>query len=90
MSPELLQRMLSVLNADVVENFKRAIELGKWPDGRRLSREQMETCLQAVIAWEGRHLPPEQRSGYIHKEEKEGEVCDDPAVISEQPVKFRH
>ncbi len=87
MSPELLSRMLEALTPDVVDRFRRAIELGKWPDGQRLTREQLETCLQAVIVWEGRHLPEESRSGYIHKEEKEGEVCDSPA--EEKPVNVK-
>lgn len=91
MNEAVLARMLEVLTPDVVTNLRRAVELGKWPDGRRLTREQTETCLQAVIAWETKHLPETERSGYIAKEEKEGEVCDDPAHSHhEKPVKFLH
>ncbi|PQA49355.1 YeaC family protein [Amnimonas aquatica] len=90
MNEAVLARMLQVLTPDIVASLRRAVELGKWPDGRRLTREQVETCLQAVIAWETKHLPEQERSGYIEKEEKEGEVCDDPAVVAEQQVKFLH
>ncbi|MEL0028424.1 MAG: DUF1315 family protein [Perlucidibaca sp.] len=90
MNEALLARMLEVLTPDIVERLRRAVELGKWPDGQRLSREQVATCLQAVIAWEGRHLAETERTGYIAKEEKEGEVCDDPAHAHEKPVKFLH
>lgn len=89
MSDALLARMLDVLTPDIVANLKRAVELGKWPDGKRLSPEQLETCLQAVIVWEKQHLPATEHSGYIHKAEKEGEVCDDPTA-AEKPVKFLH
>ena len=41
--------ILAALNPDVVANLKRAIELGKWPDGRRLTDTQKETCLHAVL-----------------------------------------
>ncbi|MES2719590.1 MAG: DUF1315 family protein [Pseudomonadota bacterium] len=83
----LLARMLEVLTPEVVGNLRKAIELGKWPDGKRLTREQLETSLQAVIAWESKHLPEAERSGYIEKKEKEGEVCDTPHV---ETVKFLH
>lgn len=90
MNEAVLARMLDVLTPDIVASLRRAVELGKWPDGQRLSREQVATCLQAVIAWEVKHLPETERSGYIAKEEKEGEVCDDPTHQHEKPVKFLH
>lgn len=89
MNEALLGRMLQVLNPEIVDSLRRAVELGKWPDGRRLSREQTETCLQAIIAWEAKHLPEQARSGYIAKEQKEGEVCDTPHP-EQQLVKFLH
>lgn len=89
MNEVLLARMLEVLTPEVVGNLRKAIELGKWPDGKRLTREQLETSLQAVIAWESKHLPEAERSGYIEKQEKEGEVCDTPHV-EDKPVKFLH
>ena len=89
MSDALLARMLDVLTPDIVANLKRAVELGKWPDGKRLSPEQLETCLQAVIVWEKQHLPATEHRGRIHKAEKQGEACDDPTA-AEKPVKFLH
>ena len=89
MNEVLLARMLEVLTPEVVGNLRKAIELGKWPDGKRLTREQLETSLQAVIAWESKHLPEAERSGYIEKKEKEGEGCDTPHP-EHQPVKFLH
>ncbi|HEX6592102.1 MAG TPA: DUF1315 family protein [Moraxellaceae bacterium] len=90
MNENTLEKMLAALTPELVEAFRLAIEIGKWPDGRRLTDEQRSTCLQAVIAWEHKHLPEEQRIGYIDKGEKEGEVCDDPAHSHEEPVKFLH
>ena len=86
------EQILAALNPDVVANLKRAIELGKWPDGRRLSDEQKQTCLHAVLVWETTHLPEEERTGYIHKPKKEGESCDSPHdhAQQEQVVKFLH
>ena len=64
------QTILASLTPEVVDKFRMAIELGKWPDGRKLTAEQRETCMQAVMVWEHEHLPPAERTGYIHKPSK--------------------
>jgi len=71
------------MSAEVYENMRRAVELGRWPDGRNLSAQQRETCLQAIIAWEAMHLPEQQRSGYMP-----GSDCSSKAQ-DEQPVSLR-
>ena len=60
------QQLLKNLTPDIYQSLKRAVELGKWPNGERLTAEQRETCLQAVIAWDTLHKPEEERVGYIH------------------------
>lgn len=86
-----LDKMLAALNPEIVAKLKLAVEIGKWPDGRRLTAEQRQTCLQAVIVWEGKNLPEEQRTGYIDKGEKDGDVCDEPHHHDEEaPVRFLH
>ena len=52
-----IEQMLSVLNPEIVERLKTAVEIGKWPNGVALTKEQRETCMQAVIAWELKNLP---------------------------------
>ncbi len=49
------EQILAALNPDVVANLKRAIELGKWPDGVALTPEQKENSLQMVMLWQARH-----------------------------------
>lgn len=58
--------LLKSLTPEVYESLKRAVELGKWPNGVRLSREQRETCLQAIIAYDKLHKTEEERVGFIH------------------------
>ena len=43
------QMILASLTPEVVDQFRLAIELGKWADGRKLTPEQRETCMQAVM-----------------------------------------
>lgn len=70
------QAILQALTPEIVEKFRTAIQLGKWENGVRLTDEQRETCMQAVMVWEYEYLPQEERTGYIHRPSKEGEDCD--------------
>lgn len=71
-------QLIATITPEIHQSLRRAIEIGRWPDGRRLAPEQRELCLQAVIAYEARHLDEHQRVGYIDRGSKaEGELCDD-------------
>lgn len=81
-----LEDILRIVTPEVHEGLRQAVEIGKWPDGTPLLREQRELCMQALIAWEARNLPAEQRIGHIDRGSKsEGERCatpsDEPEVI---------
>ena len=59
------------LDPEIYQRFKVAIELGKWPDGRTLTSEQKELCLQAVMLYESeRQVPEEERVGYVDTSKK--------------------
>jgi uncharacterized protein YeaC (DUF1315 family) len=62
--------LLNSLDAETCDRLRRALELGKWPDGRVLSREQKELCMQAVIAFDHRVRAEHERVGYIEKGKK--------------------
>lgn len=75
--------LIATMTPEVCDNMRKAVELGKWADGRALTREQKELCLQAVIAWETKNLPEEQRAGYMEQQCKSGGATD------EQPVTLK-
>ncbi len=79
------------LDATVVAQLRRAVELGKYPNGRRLDEAERALCLQAIIVWEERHLSREQRTGFIDRGSKaEGEVCaSDHEHEKPQPLHWR-
>ncbi len=87
-----IEQMLAVLNEDIINRFRTAVEIGKWENGVALTQEQRETCMQAVLIWEHQHLPEEQRTGYIDRGTKEeDEQCDShsPAHDDEfRPIRF--
>lgn len=70
----------------IYRSLKRAVEIGKWPDGRPLSSQQRRESLQALIAWGEKHLPENERVGFIDRGHKAGEVCDDPV---ETPLQWK-
>lgn len=85
------QKIIETITPEIYANLKTAIEIGKWPDGRSLSSEQRELCLQAVIAYELKNIPENERTGFIDRGSKaEGEMCeDDHQHDAEQPIKWQ-
>ena len=85
-----IEQMLTVLDPEIVARLKTAIEIGKWPNGVVLTKEQRQICMQAVYAWEIKHLPEEERSGYIDRGTKEkDEHCDSHVEEPEfKPIRF--
>jgi uncharacterized protein YeaC (DUF1315 family) len=88
-------QLIANITPEIYTRLKRAVEIGRWPDGRRLTDEQRELSLQAIIAWEAMYLPESERTGYIDRGTKaEGELCGDDHdhrdAGVEQPVKWLH
>jgi uncharacterized protein YeaC (DUF1315 family) len=86
-----VQELLDSLTPDMYQKLKQSVELGKWPTGGALTVEQKDLCLQAVLAYEKKHLPEEQHTGFIpskkhsHCGSIKGDVADDEV----QPIKFK-
>lgn len=87
------QQLLDSIDPDIYEKLKRAVELGKWADGKKLTKEQRQSSMQAVIAYEHKHLPEEERSGYVPPKVKK-EPCGtdkskgDIAEPEDKPLKW--
>jgi len=72
------QQMIDSMTPEIYRALQRAVELGKWPDGKVVSPEQREHALRAIIGWGEKHLTATERVGYIDKGHKAGDHCDDP------------
>ena len=57
--------MIQNITPEIYQELKQAVEIGKWSDGRKLTQDQKETSLMAMIAWEQKNLPEDQRTGYM-------------------------
>ena len=89
------KQLIDGLDPSIYESLKRALELGRWPDGRALSAEQKEHCMRAVIAYDLQHKAEADRVGYIDRGSKaEGELCGDGPGHShsdaEDVIKWTH
>lgn len=85
------EQLIKQLNPDMVRNFKRAIEIGKWPDGTKVTAEQREHCMAAVLAYEQKFVDEKDRVGFIDRGSKEeGEQCGDESTEpeGEKPLKW--
>ena len=87
-----LQKLLNTITPEIYQNLKLSVEIGKWPDGNKLSAEQRQLCMQAVIAYEHKNLPPEEHTGYIPPEphtfcgDEDGHEHEHPET--EKPIKW--
>ncbi|KGK41268.1 hypothetical protein LH51_15840 [Nitrincola sp. A-D6] len=65
--------MIEAMTVDIYESMKRSVELGKWPNGEKLTQAQREQSLRAVIAYEHkRNLPESERVGFIDRTRTDG------------------
>jgi uncharacterized protein YeaC (DUF1315 family) len=77
------------LTPEIAGDLKRAIELGKFPDGRVVSDQQRELMLEATIIYDSLKLPEQERTGFIHRKKTASGILDSvPDII---PIKdIRH
>ncbi len=72
------RQLIDAMTQGIYRSLRRAVEIGKWPDGRPLTPEQRSESMQALIAWGQMHLPENERIGFIDRGHKAGKMCDDP------------
>lgn len=72
-----VDKVLELVTPEVYQKFKQAIELRKWPDGKAVSSDQMEICMQAIIAYEHANVPEQERTGYLPPKPECGTHHDD-------------
>jgi uncharacterized protein YeaC (DUF1315 family) len=66
------EELIQAMTPDMHQSLQRAVELGKWPDGRKLTVEQRDICMRAVIAYDYENKPADERVGFIDRTKKDG------------------
>ncbi|UZE21589.1 DUF1315 family protein [Pseudomonas sp. B21-056] len=74
-------QMIENITPDIYQSLKLAVEIGKWADGNKLTAEQRELSLQAMIAWEIQNLPEEERTGYMGPQECQSKSIEVPNIL---------
>ena len=65
-----VDELVESLTPDMVNDLKRAIEIGKFPDNRAVSEEQRELMIEATILYDALKLPEEERPGFINRKKQ--------------------
>lgn len=50
-----ISQLISEMDQAVRDKLAEAVELGKWADGTKLTREQTEQCMRAVMLWDSQY-----------------------------------
>ncbi len=58
-------QLIAQLTPEVYLRLKTAIEIGKWPNGRVLSKDQKAFCMEAVLRYQTMNLDAQDHSGYM-------------------------
>ncbi|MBR7888498.1 YeaC family protein [Marinomonas sp. A79] len=59
------KEMIDNMSPEVYVRLKQSVELGKWPNGVRLTPDQTELCLQAIITYDYNNKEEKDRVGFI-------------------------
>ena len=77
-----VDELVESLTPNMVNDLKRAIELGKFPDNRAVSDEQRELMIEATILYDALKLPEEERTGFIHRKKQASGILNVvPSII---------
>lgn len=61
-----VDELIKAMTPDVYKSMKSALELSRWPDGRKMESEQKPLCMEALIRYEEMaNIPAEERIGYM-------------------------
>ncbi|TDF41405.1 DUF1315 family protein [Alteromonadaceae bacterium M269] len=55
-----LDSLIKSMTPEIYERLAQAVETGKWPDGTKLTEEQRENSMQAVMIYQAKVLASDQ------------------------------
>ena len=59
------EKIIDQVTPEIYQELKQVVATGKWLDGRKLTSEQSKLSLQAIIAYEARHVEATDHTGTI-------------------------
>lgn len=55
-----VDQLVQSMTQDTYEKLQQAVETGKWPDGRKLTDEQLSSCMQAVMLYQSKVMQSDE------------------------------
>ncbi|MGR5235646.1 YeaC family protein [Vibrio alfacsensis] len=49
------EQVLKAITPEVYDRLIYAVETGRWPEGTTLSKQQRDSCMQAVMLYQSKH-----------------------------------
>ncbi|MEL7293766.1 MAG: DUF1315 family protein [Pseudomonadota bacterium] len=49
------EQLINAITPEAYERLLFAVETGKWPEGTPLSKQQRDSCMQAVMLYQSKH-----------------------------------
>ncbi len=72
------------MSQEMYKRFLNALELGRWPDGAKMTEVQRNQAMQAVILWGEIHLPEEDRVGFVDLGRKKSSSAEQILKLSDK------
>ncbi len=81
-----IEELINTMTPEIYGNMKKAVELGRWGDGRTMSKEQKSHCVEAMIRYEHlNNIAETERVGYVDMSNKRKKAAP---VDDTQPIKI--
>ncbi len=90
-----IETLLSAMTPQVFERIQEAVETGKWGDGSRLSEQQRESCMQAMMLYQSKvaksaeHMTVNEHGEIVHKSKQDFKREFQPSQ-AESIARFKH
>ncbi|MCP5207081.1 MAG: DUF1315 family protein [Hahellaceae bacterium] len=82
-----LEQLLSSITPEIYQNLKTSVELGRWPDGRKLTKEQKALCMEAMIYFENKSgMDEPSKTGYLEFTKEKTSPCSNDS--KNNPVQY--
>jgi uncharacterized protein YeaC (DUF1315 family) len=87
-----VEQLVAAMTPQIYQNLRQAVETGKWPDGKKLSEEQAENAMQAVLLYQAKieqsdqHMTVGKNGEIVQKTRSELQQEMKQASANETPI----
>ncbi len=87
-----VEQLVAAMTPQIYNNLRQAVETGKWPDGSKLSEEQKENAMQAVLLYQSKveqsdqHMTVGKDGEIVQKSRSEMQQEMKQASANETPI----